>query len=139
AGRFELLVAPVSKAVVNQWLEDAERLRHGQHGVLGITDTDEVFIGELTAQEREREVSEVKLIVENVNAHCADTTTTHAASVPHDRRDLYANTIGLSSLHSICSSRRLELPLWTDDYTAAIVGQAEFGVQRVWTQAVAAS
>ena len=73
-------------------------------------------------------------MVGEVGARCAMKSSLTLANLDPKRREQYIKMCGLHSLESVSLAREENALLWTDDLFVAMLGDAEFGVRRIWSQ-----
>ncbi|WP_442483673.1 PIN domain-containing protein [Aeoliella sp. SH292] len=136
SGRVDVVVTHATKNCVDLWVEEARHRLRSEFATLHASNDDQVYVNEQSEDEKYKELKDVQRIADAIENQCQVVGATAAASIDRQRREVYAKVIGLPALFSICVAQERGAVLWTDDVIVAMVGLSDFGVERVWSQAV---
>ncbi len=90
----------------------------------------------ITAEETEKQRAAVEEYVQCVERNVSVTPVPQLATLTPERRDLLERILGRYGLESALLALSPGYIWWTDDFAAGEVARSEFGVERVWTQAI---
>lgn len=130
----KILVTPATLAAVRGVAENARS--HSQSvGTMGADEsgprlyvnTPEAAGGSIAAAEK---------ALRFVEERCEVVGSQRLAELDPDRRKLFEQAVGLSTLETGAVAALAGRVMWTDDGVAAQLLQADFGTKRVWTQSV---
>jgi tetratricopeptide (TPR) repeat protein len=94
------------------------------------------YLTKTTLEESEKQKAVFEEYVESIEKHVAVTPVPQVASLTPERRDLLEKILGRYGLESALLALSPGYIWWTDDFAAGEIAKSEFGVERIWTQAI---
>lgn len=132
ASEIAISVPHSLQTCVNGWLQELER--SSDRTSMLIAADGSISVHAQSDEEYQREVAFVTSLLDGISKHCEVTDSSATANVEPQRRALYEQAIGEPSLDAICSAKARNALLWTDDRIVGVAAEAEYSLQRVWTQ-----
>ena len=137
--RAGLLQSLPTDVVVSQGtaaeLQEMQREKSREHGFLTEMDG-KLGIVELTDEQKRELIERRTQFLEAVRKKCKVVGCKALASIESGRRNTIIKMFGQHGAESMVLASAPGAILWTDDQTTARFALGEFGVRRVWTQAV---
>ena len=129
----EYIVSRGTSDLISEWLQSTET---GSQPAAYSFLRDDGMIGfqDVTPEQLKSERADIQAMVGEVGARCAMKSSLTLANLDPKRREQYIKMCGLHSLESVSLAREEDALLWTDDLFVAMLGDAEFGVRRIWSQ-----
>jgi hypothetical protein len=131
-----LIVSPDTLIELRQF-RDSQQRKPGGWIVPANNDFGIQFV-EASEETRQKSRLASEQLLGRVTAAAKSLDCWEVANVPQEKRDQLIEFCGLHGLESMVLATRTGCVLWTDDAAIAEVGRQEFGVRRVWTQAMLA-
>jgi hypothetical protein len=94
------------------------------------------YLTKTTLEESEKQKAVFEKYLESIEKHVVLTPVPQVASLTPERRDLLEKILGRYGLESALLALSPGYIWWTDDFAAGEIAKFEFGVERVWTQAI---
>lgn len=129
----EYLVSRGTYDRIAEWLQSTETGSQPA-GYSFLRDDGSIGFQSVTPEQLSNDRAEIQAIVAEVGARCTVKSSITLANLDPKRRGQYIGMCGLHSLESASLAGEENALLWTDDLFVAMLGDAEFGVRRIWTQ-----
>jgi tetratricopeptide (TPR) repeat protein len=94
------------------------------------------YFTETTEEEAEKQKVTFEEYMQCIEKNVSVTPVPQLATLTLERRDLLEKVLGRHGLESALLALSPGYIWWTDDFAAGEVAKSEFGVERVWTQAI---
>ena len=94
------------------------------------------YLTKTTLEEAEKQKAVFEEYSDCIEKHVAVIPVPQLATLAPERRDLAENILGHYGLESALLALSPGYVWWVDDFAAGEIAKAEFGVERVWTQAI---
>lgn len=132
----KLVVPHTTAASIRSWVAEARGQTGVNRSTLHYAGDGKIALTEQTDEERQSEIEETEAILKAVNERCETGAALSSVDIEPHRRELYEEVLGVATLDSVTLAQQLDAPLWTDARLEATVAEVDFGVTRLWTQAV---
>lgn len=133
-GRSFLVARSVFERV--QHLADLAHEERGTEGSVAVIDGGELGVVQIPREARERHATFLAGLRDAVQGGCRVIPCPRAAALSPKQRNDITQVVGRHTLDSMLLAAEPDHALWTDDLVLGVLGRAEFGAARVWTQPV---
>ncbi|NQV22738.1 MAG: hypothetical protein HQ518_00080 [Rhodopirellula sp.] len=130
------LVSQQTAERIDIWVHEFEETTRHDNGFIAAGEDGRLIWNEPTDEERASRKDVYTKLQEAVAAHCVRRSSLRLSEASTERRKVYEEIVGLHNAEAMAVAADTGAILWTDDVVNGVIGTADFGVSRGWTQLI---